>query len=106
MVRGNTVTLKWFAILVPRLERRTICAEAVHSKDPRAHWPSWGAEMRTRILVIGSVAALLMLSACRKQTDPNKLAAQGKPKDPSLSVQPSGYHGNHYSGPIYLPRFS
>ncbi len=62
--------------------------------------------MRTSILVTGSVAALLMLSACRKSADPNEAAARGKPQDPNLSVQPSGYHGNHFSGPVYLPRFS
>jgi hypothetical protein len=62
--------------------------------------------MRTSILVIGSVAALLMLSACRKQADPNEIAARGKPQDPNLNVQASGYHGSHFSGPVYLPRFS
>ena len=62
--------------------------------------------MRTSILVTGSVAALLILSACRKQADPNETAARGKPQDPNLSVQASGYHGNHFSGPVYLPRFS
>jgi hypothetical protein len=62
--------------------------------------------MRTSILVTGSVAALLLLSACRKQVDPNEAAARGKPQDPNLNVQPSGYHGNHFSGPVYLPRSS
>ena len=62
--------------------------------------------MRRSILVTGSVAALLILSACRKSDDPNEIAARGKPKDPNLSVQASGYHGNHFSGPVYLPRFS
>ncbi len=56
--------------------------------------------------VTGSVAALLMLSACRNQADPNENAAAGKPQDPNLSVQASGYHGNHFRGPVYLPRFS
>lgn len=62
--------------------------------------------MRASILATGSVAALLLLSACRKQVDPNEAAARGKPQDPNLNVQPSGYHGNHFSGPVYLPRFS
>jgi hypothetical protein len=62
--------------------------------------------MRTNILVTGSVAVLMMLSACRKQADPNEAAARGKPQDPNLTVQASGYHGNHFSGPVYLPRFS
>jgi hypothetical protein len=62
--------------------------------------------MRGSILVTGSVAVLLMMSACRKPADPNEAAAHGKPQDPNLSVQASGYHGNHFSGPVYLPRFS
>ena len=62
--------------------------------------------MRTSILVTGSFAALLMLSACGKQADPNETAARGKPQDPNLNVQANGYHGNHFSGPVYLPRFS
>ena len=48
--------------------------------------------MRESILVVGSVAALLMLSGCRNQADPNETAARGKPQDPNLSVQASGYH--------------
>src|SRR5258708_15387040 len=62
--------------------------------------------MRASILVTGFVAALLLLSACRKQVDPNEAAARGKPQDPNLNVQASGYHGNHFSGPVYLPRSS
>jgi hypothetical protein len=62
--------------------------------------------MRRSILVTGSAAALLLLSACRNQADPNETAAAGKPQDPNLNVQASGYHGNHFSGPVYLPRFS
>src|ERR1700756_1651402 len=62
--------------------------------------------MRTGLLVIGSVAALLMLSACRNRANPNETGAPGKPQDPNLSVQASGYHGNHFSGPVYLPRLS
>jgi hypothetical protein len=62
--------------------------------------------MRTRLFIIGSVAGLLMLPGCRKGPDPNEIAARGKPQDPNLSVQASGYHGNHFSGPVYLPRSS
>ncbi len=62
--------------------------------------------MRARFFIIGSVAGLLMLSGCRKRPDPNEIAARGKPQDPTLSVQASGYHGNHFTGPVYLPRFS
>jgi hypothetical protein len=62
--------------------------------------------MRARIFVIGSIAGLLMLPGCRKRADPNEIAARGKPQDPNLSVQASGYHGNHFTGPVYLPRFS
>jgi hypothetical protein len=62
--------------------------------------------MRTSILVTGSVAALLLLSSCGEQANPNETAAPGKPQDPNLSVRASGYQGNHFTGPVYLPRFS
>jgi hypothetical protein len=62
--------------------------------------------MRTGILVTGSVAALLLLSSCRKQANPNETAAPGGPQDPNLSVRAGGYHGNHFAGPVYIPRSS
>jgi hypothetical protein len=62
--------------------------------------------MRTSILVTGSVAALLLLlSSCRKSSL-NETAAPGGPQDPDLSVRAGGYHGNHFRGPIYIPRSS
>ena len=61
--------------------------------------------MRTSILVTGSVAALLLLSSCRKQDSLNEAVTTG-PRDPRLSVKAGGYHGNHFSGPVYIPRSS
>jgi hypothetical protein len=65
---------------------------------------------RYRAVVIGSFAALLLLSSCRKQALPNETAAAAAvasgPQDPNLSVRPGGYHGNHFTGPIYMPRSS
>jgi hypothetical protein len=61
--------------------------------------------MRTRLLVTGSVAALLLLSSCnRHKTD--QAAAPGGPHDPDLAIPAGGFHGNHFRGPVYLPRFS
>ena len=68
--------------------------------------------MRTtyRVVVTGSFAALLLLSSCKKQAPPNETAAAAAvasgPQDPNLSVRPGGYHGNHFTGPIYIPRSS
>jgi hypothetical protein len=59
--------------------------------------------MRMNIWVIGSFAALLLTSCARR--DPAD-AAPGGPRDPNLSVQAGGYPGKHFSGPVYVPRFS
>jgi len=63
--------------------------------------------MRTSILAIGPVAALLLLSSCRKPGNPNETAATAAgPQDPDLQVTAGGYHGHHFSGPLYSPRSS
>src|SRR5580658_8543829 len=63
-----------------------------------------------RAVATGSFAALVLLSSCKKQAPPNETAAAAAvasgPQDPNLSVRPGGYHGNHFAGPIYIPRFS
>ncbi len=59
--------------------------------------------MRTSILVTGSVAALLLLSSCRKQDNPNETARLGNPGIPNLSVQAGGYHGNHFAVRFTFP---
>jgi hypothetical protein len=67
--------------------------------------------MRTayRVMVFGSFAALLLLSSCKKQLPPGEAAAAAVasgPQDPALIVSPGGYHGKHFSGPVYIPRSS
>jgi hypothetical protein len=62
--------------------------------------------MRTSLLVTGSVAALLLLSSCGKRGNPNETAVPVGPQDPDLTVRAGGYHGNHFRGPVYLPRSS
>ena len=63
--------------------------------------------MRTSILAIGPVAALLLLSSCRKPVNPVETAAPtAGPQDPDLQVNAGGYHGHHFSGPVYIPRSS
>jgi len=60
--------------------------------------------MRTSLLVTGSVAAALLLSSCnRHKTDD---APPRGPQDPDLVVPAAGFHGNHFRGPIYIPRGS
>ena len=59
-------------------------------------------------IVTGSVAALLLMSSCKKHPTPDETTAPSASgsRDPNLSVTAGGYHGNHFSGPIYIPRAS
>ena len=59
-------------------------------------------------IVTGSVAALLLMSSCKKHATPGETAAPSAsgPRDPNLSVTAGGYHGNHFTGPVYIPRAS
>lgn len=61
-----------------------------------------------RLLVTCSVAALLLLSACKKQAAPDDIATPSisGPRDPDLQVNKAGYHGHHFAGPVYIPRSS
>jgi hypothetical protein len=65
-------------------------------------------QSRRFVLVAGSIAALLVVSACRKQKTGNEtpVASVAGPADPDLKVDPAGYHGRHASGPVYIPRSS
>jgi hypothetical protein len=59
--------------------------------------------MRMSALVIGSFAALLLASCGRRNpTD----APPAGPRDPDLSVQSGGYPDKHFTGPVFVPRFS
>ena len=64
--------------------------------------------MRTSILVAGPVAAVLLLalSSCSKRTTPNEAVLSSVPQDPNLRVRAGGYHGRHFTGPVYIPRSS
>src|SRR6202167_1543786 len=61
-----------------------------------------------KIMVVGSVSLLMLLSSCRKQADRNETPAANPagPQDPDLSVSAAGYHGKHFTGPVYIPRSS
>ena len=61
-----------------------------------------------KIMVVGSVSLLMLLSSCRKQADRNETPAANPagPQDPDLSVSAAGYHGKHFTGPLYIPRAS
>jgi hypothetical protein len=59
-------------------------------------------------VLVGSVTLLVLLSSCRKEATPNEApaASPAGPQDPNLSVSAAGYHGNHFTGPVYIPRSS
>src|SRR6202453_3355818 len=61
-----------------------------------------------KIMVVGSVSLLVLLSSCRKQEARNETPAANPagPQDPDLSVSAAGYHGKHFTGPLYIPRSS
>ena len=61
-----------------------------------------------RILVTGSIVILGILSSCKQQADRYEAPAANLagPQDPNLRVNPAGYHGRHFTGPVYLPRVS
>ena len=44
-------------------------------------------------------------ASCGRQAAPSD-RVPGGPRDPDLSVQAGGYPDNHFSGPVYIPRFS
>ncbi len=65
-------------------------------------------KMVLKMMVIGAVTSSLLLSSCRKQsarTEP-PAANQAAPEDPDLIVNAAGYHGRHFTGPVYIPRSS
>ena len=61
-----------------------------------------------KIMVVGSVSLLLSLSSCGKQAARHEAptASPTGPQDPDLSVSAAGYHGKHFTGPVYIPRSS
>jgi hypothetical protein len=61
--------------------------------------------MRTNLLVTGSVTVALLLSSCGRRATLEAGAPSG-PRDPDLIVSAEGYHGNHFRGPVYIPRTS
>src|ERR1700678_1272267 len=61
-----------------------------------------------KIMVVGSVSLLMLLSSCRKQGARNETpaASSAGPQDPDLRVNAAGDHGKHFTGPVYIPRSS
>jgi hypothetical protein len=61
-----------------------------------------------RILAAGCSAVLLVSSSCKRQAERYEApaASLAGPQDPDLRVDPAGYRGRHFSGPVYLPRSS
>jgi hypothetical protein len=65
-------------------------------------------KMVLKIMLVSSVTLLLPLSSCRTQSARNEppAASPASPQDPELSVSAAGYHGKHFTGPVYIPRSS
>jgi hypothetical protein len=59
-----------------------------------------------RMVVAGSVATVLLLSSCKRHGDETPVASRSGPEDPNLRVSAGGYHGHHFTGPVYIPRSS
>ncbi len=61
-----------------------------------------------KVMLVGSVSLFMVLSSCRKQATRKETpaASPAGPQDPDLNVSASGYHGKHFSGPLYIPRSS
>src|SRR5580658_1078936 len=61
-----------------------------------------------KIMLVGSVSLFMLLSSCSKQAAriETPAASPAGPQDPDLSVSASGYHGKHFTGPVYIPRSS
>jgi hypothetical protein len=59
-------------------------------------------------LLVSSVTLLVLLSSCGKQAARNRppAASSAGPQDPDLNVSAAGYHGRHFTGPVYIPRSS
>jgi hypothetical protein len=59
-----------------------------------------------KIMVVGSL--LVLLASCGKKATRNETpaASPAGSQDPDLSVSAAGYHGRHFSGPLYIPRSS
>jgi hypothetical protein len=48
----------------------------------------------------------LQLSACSSHTGENIPPDVSGPHDPNLKTNAAGYHGRHFTGPVYIPRSS
>jgi hypothetical protein len=59
-------------------------------------------------IMLGGSVSLMLLSSCTKQAVRNEVpkANPAGPQDPDLNVSASGYHGKHFTGPVYIPRSS
>src|ERR1700735_1868824 len=62
--------------------------------------------VRKSVWAAGSVALLLVVSACGKRTDETMALHLPGPRDPYLTVSTAGYRGRHFVGPVYIPRAS
>jgi hypothetical protein len=64
--------------------------------------------LRKRLLAAGCSLILLLSSSCKQPADRYEApaASLAGPQDPDLRVNPAGYRGRHFSGPVYFPRQS
>ena len=56
-------------------------------------------------IFVSSLTLLSLVSSCRKpaaRSEPQAARPAG-PQDPELNVSATGYHGKHFTGPLYIP---
>jgi hypothetical protein len=65
-------------------------------------------QLALKSILFSSLTLLLLLSSCRKQAARKETpaASPAGPQYAELSVSAAGYHGKHFTGPVYIPRSS
>src|ERR1700761_2056234 len=62
--------------------------------------------VRNGVWAVGSIAFLMIVSACGRRPNEAMALHLPGPRDPDLTVNTAGYRGRHFTGPVYIPRSS